>query len=63
MGFLFIVFVSGTGGGQNSGQKKININILGGTVSGTNRNRPWDKQDPFLGQIGARRWDNRPFSV
>ena len=33
-----------------SGKKKpININILGGTVSGTNRNRPWDKRDPLPG--------------
>ena len=38
-------------------KKPININILGGTVSGTNRNRPWDngplpgtKWDPSLGQ-------------
>ena len=30
-------------------KKPININILGGTVSGTNRNRPWDKRDPSLG--------------
>ena len=26
-------------------KKPINIDILGGTVSGTNRNRPWDKRD------------------
>ena len=31
----------------------ININILGGTVSGTNRNRPWDKWDLSLGQTGT----------
>ena len=30
---------------------EININILGGTVSGTNTNRPWDKRDPSPGQI------------
>ena len=35
----------------------ININILGGTVSGTNRNRPWDKRDPSRGQIGNHAWD------
>ena len=41
-----------------TGQKKpININILGGTVSGTNRNLPWDKQDPFLGQTGTHARD------
>ena len=36
-----------------SGKKKpININILGGTVLGTNRNRPWDKRDKWrLSQI------------
>ena len=28
----------------------ININIFGGTVCGTNRNRPWDKWDPSPGQ-------------
>ena len=33
-------------------KKPVNINILGGTVSGTNRNRPWDKGDPFLAQTG-----------
>ena len=33
-------------------KKPININIFGGTVSGTNRNRPWDKWDPSLGQTG-----------
>ena len=32
---------------QTVGQEKpININIFGRTVSGTNRNRPWDKWDP-----------------
>ena len=30
-------------------KKPINTNILGGTVSGTNRNRPWDKRDPIPG--------------
>ena len=27
-------------------ENPMNINMLGGTVSGTNRNRPWDKWDP-----------------
>ena len=31
-------------------KKPININIFGRTVSGTNRNRPWDKWDPSSGQ-------------
>ena len=31
-------------------KQPININIFGGTVSGTNRNRPWDKWDPSSGQ-------------
>ena len=45
-----------------SGKKKpININILGGTVFGTNRNRPWDKRDPSPGQIGNRPWDKPAF--
>ena len=35
-------------------KKPININIFGGTVSGTNRNRPWDKWDPSPGQNGTR---------
>ena len=30
-------------------EKPININILGGTVSGTNRTCPWDKLGPVLG--------------
>ena len=34
--------------------KLIAINILGGTVSGTNRNLPRDKWDPFLGQTWTR---------
>ena len=34
-------------------KKLININIFGGTVSGTNRNRPWDKWDPSPGQTGT----------
>ena len=38
-------------------RKPININILGGTVFGTNRNRPWDKRDPSLGQTGTRPLD------
>ena len=42
-------------------KKPININILGGTVSGTNANRPWDKRDPPPGQIGTRPWDKRLF--
>ena len=38
-----------------SGKKKasINIDILGGTVSGTIGNLHWDKRDPFLGQTGT----------
>ena len=43
------------------GQEKINVNILGGTVSGTNRNRPWDKRDPFPGQTGTCPWDKPAF--
>ena len=38
-------------------KKPININTLGGTVSGTNRNHPWDKRDPSPGQTGTRPWD------
>ena len=38
-------------------KKPINRNILDGTVLGKNRNRPWDKRDPSLGQIGTRPWD------
>ena len=34
-------------------KKPININIFGGTVSGTNRNRPWDKWEPPPG----KKWD------
>ena len=33
----------------------MNVDILGGTVSGTNR--PWDKLGPSLAQIGTRPWD------
>ena len=40
---------------SKSGQEK-NINIFGGTVCGTNRNRSWDKPGPVPGT-------NRPFSV
>ena len=40
----------------------VNINILGGTVSGTNRNHPWDKLGPSPGQIGTRPWDKPVFS-
>ena len=36
-------------------QKPININILGGTLFGTNR--PWDKWGPSLGQTGTRSCD------
>ena len=36
-------------------KKPININIFGGTVSGTNRNRPWDKWDPS--QVPGTKWD------
>ena len=42
----FVRFVS-------SKKKPININILDRTVSGTNRNRPWNKRDPSLGQVGT----------
>ena len=42
-------------------KKPININIFGGTVSGTNRNRPWDKWDPSPGQNGTRPWDKPAF--
>ena len=42
---------------QSGKEKPININILGRTLSGTNRNRPQDKRDPPLGQIAARLWD------
>ena len=38
-------------------RKIMNINILGGTVSGTNRGCPWDKRNPSLEQIGTRPWD------
>ena len=44
--FVLIIF-------HNSGKKPININIFGGTASGTNRNRPWDKWDPSPGT----KWD------
>ena len=33
---------------RSASGKKENINIVGGTVSGTNRNRPWDKPAFFL---------------
>ena len=39
----------------------ININIFGGTVSGTNSNRPWDKWDPSPGQNGTRPWEKPAF--
>ena len=39
------------------GDKAININTMGGTVSRTNRNYPWDKRDPSLGQTGTRPCD------
>ena len=42
-------------------KKPININIFGRTVSGTNRNRPWDKWDPSPGQNGTRPWDKPAF--
>ena len=45
-----------------SEKKPININIFGRTVSGTNRNRPWDKWDPSPGQNGTRPWDKPAFS-
>ena len=38
-------------------RKPINSNILGGTVSGTYRNPPWDKRGPVLGQTGTCPWD------
>ena len=46
-------------------EKPININIFGGTVSGsrTNRNRPWDKWDPSRDKMGRVPGTNRPFSV
>ena len=43
------------------GKKTINTNIFGRTVSGTNRNRPWDKRDPSPGQNGTRPWDKPAF--
>ena len=42
-------------------KKPINTNILGGTVSWTKMNRPWDKRDPSPGQIGTRPWDKPAF--
>ena len=48
--------------GAKSREKTININILGWTVSGTNRNCPWDKRGPSLGQIGIRPWENTAVS-
>ena len=44
-------------------EKPININLLGGTVLGTNRNRAWDKRDPSLGQSITRPWDKPAVSV
>ena len=46
-------------GSQNRARKKpININILGGTVSGTNRTPSLGQTGPpSLGQIGTRSWD------
>ena len=44
-------------------KKPININIFGGTVSGTNRNRPWDKWTPPQDKLGPVPGTNRPFSV
>ena len=44
--------------GPDKQQKKTtNINILGGTVSVTNRNRAWDKRDLSVGQIATRPQD------
>ena len=68
---ISVVFVMSANPALNSlfvavcrGRKKpININILGGTVSGTNRNRPWDKWDRSPGQIGPRPWDKPAFFV
>ena len=42
-------------------KKPININIFGGTVSRTNRNRLWDKWDPSPGQNGTRPWNKPAF--
>ena len=42
-------------------KKPINTNILDGTVSRTNRNRPWHKRDLSPGQIGTRPWDKPAF--
>ena len=42
-------------------KKTININSFGRTVSGTNRNRPWDNWDPSPGQNGTRPWDKPAF--
>ena len=42
-------------------KKTISINIFGRTVSGTNRNRPWDKWDPSPEQNGTRPWDKPAF--
>ena len=45
-------------------KKPININIFGGTVSGTNRNRPWDTNGtPPRDKMGPVPGTNRPFSV
>ena len=56
-------FFVGSGGGAGGRQEKkpININILGGTVSGTNRNRPGDKRDPSPGPTGTCPWDKPAF--
>ena len=32
-------------------------------VSGTNRNRPWDKRDPARDKLGPVPGTNQPFSV
>ena len=40
-------------GHESDKKKPININMFGGTVFGTNRNRPWDKPGPVPGT----KWD------
>ena len=45
-------------------KKPIDINIFGGTVSRTNRNRPRDKMGPLPGtKMGPVPGTNRPFAV
>ena len=46
-------------------EKPINIIYIdmGGTLSGTNQSRPWDKQDLSLGQTEIIPGTNRPLSV